>query len=74
MSDRALELLESISARLDRMETAPATGKPVMSTPEAIEYIGLSRAQFFKWAARWRVLPCGHGRWPLHRINAGLER
>jgi hypothetical protein len=72
------DLLARIDARLARLEqvlaVAPAASRPVMSTEEAADYLGLSERGMRAWAARWRVLPCGHGRWPLHRINAGLER
>jgi hypothetical protein len=70
------EVLERLDARLASIEAriAPVLLKPVMSTREACAYVGLSDDGLRLWAARWRVLPCGHGRWPLHRLNAGLER
>jgi hypothetical protein len=68
----ASEILE----RLERIESAAARPAPkqVMTTGEAAEFLGVHPITFRRWAARWRVLPCGHGRWPLHRLNAGLQR
>lgn len=80
--------LERILARLDSLELAvselshavgalqraPMTPRP-LTTDEAARYCGFGSQNGFRdWARKWHVRACAHGRWPLHRLNAGLER
>lgn len=79
MSDAALELLQQISARLERIEAKPPSiddysVDDVISTAELAALLRLSPRAALRWAARWGVRSSGNDRWPVHRIRAGLHR
>lgn len=54
---------------------APAITSAILLTEDAIAHVKCgSDSSFSRWCKRWGVRNCGQGRWPLHRLNAGLER
>lgn len=54
---------------------APAAPKPILSTSEAMVVAGYgSESAFYRWTATWGVTNSGAGRWPRHRVQAGLEK
>lgn len=69
----AVELL----ARLERIEARllrPASCDDVVTTAELAKILRLSEDAAREWAARWGVRPSERNRWPMHRIQAGLQR
>jgi hypothetical protein len=70
---------DDVKAQLDRIEAAlrrdALVREPILTTAEAVGYAKFgSESAFTRWARTWGVTHSGNGRWPRHRIDAGLQR
>jgi hypothetical protein len=73
------EVAERIVAALVQVEKFMAwqevERRAILSSREAMRMAGFkSSSAFYRWTNQWRVLAAAKGRWPSHRVKAGLHR
>lgn len=68
--------LDRIDANLAELRAAQdLAAKPILTTAEAMKMANCnSTSAFSRWVVAWGVSNSGNGRWPRHRIDAGLMR
>lgn len=71
-----LERLERLSAEVAELRAGSALDrKHVLTVAEARGVANqASDSAFYRWAEKWRVAPCGKGRYARRALVAGLER
>lgn len=71
MTNAELDRLVERIAQAVRLKSTPPD---VMSAANAADSLGMSEDRFYYWRRKWQVRDCGHGRYSLRAIKAGLER
>jgi len=64
--------IRALRAELEALREAGA--RPVAPLERPLTSKEAAVFGLYKWTARWKVISAGSNRWPLHRLNAGLER
>jgi hypothetical protein len=73
--------LDALADRVaQRVSLLPPRDVRILSAEQAAEYVGRPKSQtgslrtFYDWAERTGAKPCGHDRWPLRNLDAGLRK